>query len=49
MHNRIDRQLRKSESEPHPTPTELALKVGFTMLFALCVALLAQWAAPSQG
>jgi hypothetical protein len=38
-------QPRYSRSESHPTPAELAIRVGLAMLVALFVALLAQWAA----
>ena len=49
MLDRIDLQPPKRDSESYPTPTELALRVGFAMLLVLCVALLAQWVLPSRG
>lgn len=50
MLDRVDWRPPKKDSEPHLAPTELAFRIGFAMLLALCIALLAQFAAaPPHG
>jgi hypothetical protein len=48
-YTKLHQRIRGSENAPHPSPTELAFTVGIVGLIALCIALLAQWALPSQG